>query len=202
MKRRYGGVRHGAIGDNSWDIAFGVLALGKAFSCEVTPPRYCLAAGCQHWLTWISTAASSSSGLKSWTCSATFISGGWHWMFPMFMPECIPAMSPTSCYNMIATPPPAESQFVNVSAILFSPEEDELIEIIWTTSDLVPCRHPERPRIVTVSCRPSPKASQGMCPIPILDMHFDNQVRDIVLTQGLNGVTSWDTNSICERQET
>ena len=28
MKWRYGGVRHGAIGSNSWDIAFGVLALG------------------------------------------------------------------------------------------------------------------------------------------------------------------------------
>ena len=28
MKWRYGGVRHGAIGGNSRDIAFGVLALG------------------------------------------------------------------------------------------------------------------------------------------------------------------------------
>lgn len=88
---------------------------------------------------------------------------------------------------MIATPPPAEPQFVNVSAILFSPEEGELTEIILTTSDLVTRRRPERPRIVTISCRPSPKVSQGMCPIPILDAHFDDQVRDIVLTQGLNG---------------
>jgi hypothetical protein len=88
---------------------------------------------------------------------------------------------------MIATPPPAEPQFVNVSAILFSPEEGELTEIILTASDLVTRRCPERPRIITISCRPSPKVTQGMCPIPILDAHFDDQVRDIVLTQGLNG---------------
>ena len=98
-------------------------------------------------------------------------------------------MSPANCYNvnMIATPPPAEPQFVNVSAILFSPEEGELTEIISTTSGLATRRPSERPRIVTISCRPSPKVSQGMCPIPILDAHFDDQVRDIVLTQGLNG---------------
>ena len=52
--------------------------------------------------------------------------------WPRHRAECIPAMSPTSCYNvnMIATPPPAEPQFVNVSAILFSPEEGELTEVI------------------------------------------------------------------------
>jgi len=103
---------------------------------------------------------------SAWYCSAEHIYSDW----PRHRTECIPAMSPTSCYNvnMIATPPPAEPQFVNVSAILFSPEE-------------------ERPRIITISCRPSPKVTQGMCPIPILDAHFDDQVRDIVLTQGLNG---------------
>ena len=59
--------------------------------------------------------------------------------WPRHRAECIPAMSPTSCYNvnMIATPPPAEPQLVNVSAILFSPEEGELTEIILTTSNLV-----------------------------------------------------------------
>jgi hypothetical protein len=95
-------------------------------------------------------------------------------------------MSPTSYYNvsMIATPPTAEPQFVNVSAILFSLEEGELTEIILT---LPTHRRPERPRIVTISCRPSSKVSQGMCPIPILDAHFDDEVRDIVLTQGRNG---------------
>jgi hypothetical protein len=70
---------------------------------------------------------------------------------------------------MIATPPPAEPQYVSVSAILFAPEE-------------------ERPRIITVSCRPSHKPSQGMCPIPLVNNHFpDGQADSIVLTQGLNG---------------
>ncbi|KIM44818.1 hypothetical protein M413DRAFT_442785 [Hebeloma cylindrosporum] len=70
---------------------------------------------------------------------------------------------------MIATPPPAEPQFVTVSAIVFPPEE-------------------ERPKIVNVSCRPSPKASQGLCPVPILDSYFNgNEVQQLVLTEGLNG---------------
>lgn len=56
--------------------------------------------------------------------------------WPRHRAECIPAMSPTNCYNvnMIATPPPAEPQFVNVSAILFSPEEGELNESILPAS--------------------------------------------------------------------
>lgn len=46
---------------------------------------------------------------------------------------------------------------------------------------------PERPRIITVSCRPSHKPSQGMCPIPLVQNHFcDGQPEGIVLTQGLN----------------
>ncbi|KAG6820404.1 hypothetical protein H0H93_000911 [Arthromyces matolae] len=70
---------------------------------------------------------------------------------------------------MIATPPPAEPQFIEVSAILFAPEE-------------------ERPRIITVKCRPSHKPSQGMCPLPMLQSYFsDSQPEGIVLTQGLNG---------------
>ncbi|KAF8972693.1 hypothetical protein BDZ97DRAFT_1649631 [Flammula alnicola] len=104
---------------------------------------------------------------SAWYCSPEHIHSDW----PRHRRECIPAMSPPSSYNvnMIATPPPAEPQYVSVSAILFSPED-------------------ERPRIITVSCRPSPKASQGMCPIPILDSYFDgNQVQSLVLTEGLNG---------------
>ncbi|KAF8159837.1 hypothetical protein B0H34DRAFT_419742 [Crassisporium funariophilum] len=104
---------------------------------------------------------------SAWYCSPEHIHSDW----PRHRKECVPAMSSSNSYNvnMIATPPPAEPQFVTVSAILFSPEE-------------------ERPRIITVRCKPSPKASQGMCPIPMLDSHFDdNQVQSIVLTQGLNG---------------
>ncbi|PPQ71892.1 hypothetical protein CVT24_006866 [Panaeolus cyanescens] len=104
---------------------------------------------------------------SAWYCSPEHIHSDW----PRHRRECIPAQSPPASYNvnMIATPPPAEPQFVNVSAILFSPEE-------------------ERPRIITVSCRPSPKSSQGMCPVPMLDSYFDgNPTESIVLTQGLNG---------------
>ncbi|KAG6841459.1 hypothetical protein C0991_010884 [Blastosporella zonata] len=71
--------------------------------------------------------------------------------------------------NMIATPPPAEPQHIEVSAILFSPED-------------------ERPKIITIRCRPSHKPSQGMCPNPLVQPHFlDGQPEGIVLTQGLNG---------------
>ncbi|KDR68020.1 hypothetical protein GALMADRAFT_79249 [Galerina marginata CBS 339.88] len=104
---------------------------------------------------------------SAWYCSPEHIHSDW----PRHRRECIPAMSPPNSYNvnMIATPPPAEPQFVTVSAILFSPED-------------------ERPKIVNVSCRPSPKASQGMCPIPILDNYFEgNEVASLVLTEGLNG---------------
>jgi len=46
----------------------------------------------------------------------------------------------------------------------------------------------ERPRIISISCRPSHKPSQGMCPVPMVQSHFpDNQAESIVLTQGLNG---------------
>ena len=39
--------------------------------------------------------------------------------------ECIPASNNSNTYNvnMIATPPPAEPQYITVSAILFSPDE-------------------------------------------------------------------------------
>jgi hypothetical protein len=60
-------------------------------------------------------------------------------------------------------------------------------EILLTAFNLLMRWRPERPRIITVSCRPSPKVSQGMCPIPILDAHFDDhQVQSVILTQGLN----------------
>jgi hypothetical protein len=50
------------------------------------------------------------------------------------------------------------------------------------------CPFKERPRIISVSCRPSHKPSQGMCPIPVVQSHFpDGQSEGIVLTQGLNG---------------
>ncbi|RDB15865.1 hypothetical protein Hypma_003651 [Hypsizygus marmoreus] len=104
---------------------------------------------------------------SAWYCSPEHLHSDWS----RHRRECIPAVTTSGGYNvnMIATPPPAEPQFITVSAILFSPEE-------------------ERPRIISVSCRPSHKPSQGMCPIPLVQSHFpDGQTEGIVLTQGLNG---------------
>ncbi|GLB43385.1 putative MYND finger [Lyophyllum shimeji] len=104
---------------------------------------------------------------SAWYCSPQHLHDDWK----RHRTECIPAQTSNPGYtmNMIATPPPAEPQYITVSAILFAPEE-------------------ERPRIITVSCRPSHKPSQGMCPIPLVQSHFpDGQTEGIVLTQGLNG---------------
>ncbi|KAF8652166.1 hypothetical protein AX16_004523 [Volvariella volvacea WC 439] len=108
---------------------------------------------------------------SAWYCSPEHLHSDW----ARHRKECVPPTPPPATLNngynvnMIATPPPAEPQYITVSAILFSPEE-------------------ERPRIISVSCRPSHKPSQGMCPIPLVQSHFpDGQTEGIVLTQGLNG---------------
>ncbi|TFK39454.1 hypothetical protein BDQ12DRAFT_681813 [Crucibulum laeve] len=104
---------------------------------------------------------------SAWYCSPEHLHSDWS----RHRKECMPAVNTTNTgynVNMIATPPPAEPQYVTVSAILFSPEE-------------------ERPRIISVSCRPSHKPSQGMCPIPMVQSHFPDTPEGIVLTQGLNG---------------
>ncbi|KAJ7849911.1 hypothetical protein B0H13DRAFT_2401965 [Mycena leptocephala] len=70
--------------------------------------------------------------------------------------------------NRIATPAPAELEYISVSAILFLVNEDQ-------------------PRIITVKCRPPHRPSQSLCPIPHLQPYFDAQPDSIVLTQGPNG---------------
>ncbi|KXN87672.1 hypothetical protein AN958_08309 [Leucoagaricus sp. SymC.cos] len=113
----------------------------------------------------------------AWYCTPEHLKQDW----PRHREECTPTSQSNASsnsanssgnyngVNMIATPPPAEPQYIAVSAILFSPEE-------------------ERPRIITINCRPSHKPSQGMCPIPIVQDHFpDGHAEGIVLTQGLNG---------------
>ncbi|KAF8166611.1 hypothetical protein K438DRAFT_1616715 [Mycena galopus ATCC 62051] len=75
---------------------------------------------------------------------------------------------PAYCSNMIATPPPAEPQYISVEAILFLADED-------------------RPRIVTVKCRPPQRPSHGVCPVPLLQPYFDAPPENIVLPQGRNG---------------
>ncbi|KAJ6560031.1 hypothetical protein B0H19DRAFT_1260689 [Mycena capillaripes] len=81
--------------------------------------------------------------------------------------QCRP--SPAIAYgsNMIATPPPAESEPISVSAILFP-----------TNGDL--------PRIIIVKCRPPNDPSHGPCPVPLLQSYFDAPPESVILTQGSN----------------
>jgi hypothetical protein len=104
----------------------------------------------------------------AWYCCPEHLQSDW----PRHRRECVPAPPPTNevqYNNMIVTPPPVEMQCIDVSAILFAPEE-------------------ERPRMISVTCRPSSKPSHGMCPAPLVQPHFhDGLAEGIVLTQGLNG---------------
>ncbi|KAJ6560042.1 hypothetical protein B0H19DRAFT_944771 [Mycena capillaripes] len=70
--------------------------------------------------------------------------------------------------NMIAPPPPAEPEGIPVSAILFLADGD-------------------RPRIITVKCRPPHHPSHGLCPVPLLQPYFDAPPESVILTQGMNG---------------
>ncbi|KAJ7899702.1 hypothetical protein B0H13DRAFT_2029676 [Mycena leptocephala] len=70
--------------------------------------------------------------------------------------------------NMIATPRPAELEYISVSAILFLADEDQ-------------------PRIITVKCRPPHYPTRNLCPIPQLQPYFDAPPDSIVLTQGPSG---------------
>ncbi|KAG9309899.1 hypothetical protein JVU11DRAFT_9931 [Chiua virens] len=104
----------------------------------------------------------------AWYCSPEHSQSDW----TRHRKECVPVAHAQN-YNIIATPPPAEQQVIMVSAILFKPDE-------------------ERPRIITIKCRPSQVPSQGICPQPLVNGHFvdhtGNQEHSdsIVLTQGLN----------------
>ncbi|KAJ7907000.1 hypothetical protein B0H13DRAFT_2194046, partial [Mycena leptocephala] len=65
-------------------------------------------------------------------------------------------------------PPPAELEYISVSAILFLADEDQ-------------------PRIITVKCRPPHHPTRNLCPIPLLQPYFDAPPDSIVLTQGPSG---------------
>ncbi|KAJ6560080.1 hypothetical protein B0H19DRAFT_944620, partial [Mycena capillaripes] len=81
--------------------------------------------------------------------------------------QCRPSLDRS---NMIATPLPAESEYISVSAILFPADAD-------------------RPRIITVKCRPPhrPGPSDGFCPIPLLQPYFDAPPESAILARGTNG---------------
>ncbi|KAJ7851581.1 hypothetical protein B0H13DRAFT_2085328 [Mycena leptocephala] len=97
-------------------------------------------------------------------CSPEHLQSDW----PQHRERCHPSASCAS--NMIATPPPAEPEYISISAILFLADED-------------------RPRIITVKCRPPHpgRPSHGLCPVPLLQPYFDAPPDSVVLTQGLNG---------------
>ncbi|KZP30467.1 hypothetical protein FIBSPDRAFT_814748 [Athelia psychrophila] len=98
---------------------------------------------------------------KSWYCSPEHLQSDW----PRHRRECTPAQ----INNTIAMPPPAEPEVIQVSAILFSPEE-------------------ERPRIITIDCMPSVATKDGPAPMPLLESFFpEGRPEAIVLTQGLSG---------------
>ncbi|KAJ7233031.1 hypothetical protein C8J57DRAFT_1382670 [Mycena rebaudengoi] len=99
-------------------------------------------------------------------CSPEHLRDDW----PRHRQQCYPRSEVPTGYgsNMIATPPPAEPEYISVSAIIFLADE-------------------ERPRIINISCRPPQRPSQGLCPLPMLQPHFDAPPESVVLTQGLNG---------------
>ena len=104
---------------------------------------------------------------SAWYCCPEHLNSDW----ARHRLECVPVSAvPSVGYNnLTATPSPVEDQFVDVSAIMFAPEE-------------------EKPRIIQVTCRPTTKYSQSMCPLPMVEPYFpDGQMEGIVLTQGLNG---------------
>ncbi|KAJ7797182.1 hypothetical protein B0H14DRAFT_3548690 [Mycena olivaceomarginata] len=97
-------------------------------------------------------------------CSPEHLRVDW----PQHREQCRPSPATTYGSNMIATPPPAEPEYISVSAILFLADED-------------------RPRIITVKCCPPHRPSYGLCPVPLLQPYFDASPESIALTQGLNG---------------
>lgn len=106
--------------------------------------------------------------------------------WPRHRVECTPARN-QDAYSVNAVPPPVEQQLMMVSAILFAPEDGPFLISVHGFGDLIDL-FTERPRVVTVNCKPASKTSHGMCPIPILPPHFnDEPTQSIVLTQGLNG---------------
>ncbi|KAJ6560062.1 hypothetical protein B0H19DRAFT_945511 [Mycena capillaripes] len=97
-------------------------------------------------------------------CSPEHLRADW----PRHREQCRPSPVITYGSNIITTPPPAEPEYISVSAILFLADED-------------------RPRIITVKCRPPHRPSHGHCPVPLLQPYFDAPPESTVLTQGSSG---------------
>ncbi|KAJ7884065.1 hypothetical protein B0H13DRAFT_1628820 [Mycena leptocephala] len=97
-------------------------------------------------------------------CSPEHLRVDW----PRHREQCRPSPATTYGSNMITAPPPAEPEYISVSAILFLADED-------------------RPRIITVKCRPPHRPLYSLCPVPLLQLYFDAPAESVALTQGLNG---------------
>ncbi|KAI9569505.1 hypothetical protein HD554DRAFT_2020459 [Boletus coccyginus] len=108
----------------------------------------------------------------AWYCTPEHLSDDWS----CHREECIPVpVDRAQNYNIIDIPAAAEQQLIMVFAILFSPEEDQSPFLT------------QRPRIISIKCRPSQIPSQGICPQPLVASHFtDGPAQSIVLTRGLN----------------
>ncbi|GBE86533.1 hypothetical protein SCP_0904120 [Sparassis crispa] len=101
---------------------------------------------------------------NAWYCSPEHLQSDWQ----RHRRECVAVASPEQQSDTIPAPSPV-SQLTTVSAVLFSPEE-------------------EQSQIVRVQCRPQGTHSQGMCPVPIVQRYFPESVPNtIILTQGLGG---------------
>ncbi|KAJ6560017.1 hypothetical protein B0H19DRAFT_945385 [Mycena capillaripes] len=81
--------------------------------------------------------------------------------------QCRHSSAITHAPKMIPTPLPAEPECISVSAILF-PTDD-------------------RPRIITVKCRPPHHSSHDLCSVPHLQPYFDARPESVILTRGPNG---------------
>ncbi|KAJ6560022.1 hypothetical protein B0H19DRAFT_992965 [Mycena capillaripes] len=97
-------------------------------------------------------------------CSPEHLRKDW----PRHREQCRPSPAIACRSNMIASPPPAETEPISVSAILFPTDRD--------------C-----PRIITVQCRPPHHPSHDLCPVPLLQPYFDAHPESVILTRGPNG---------------
>ncbi|KAJ7867849.1 hypothetical protein B0H13DRAFT_2236700 [Mycena leptocephala] len=112
-------------------------------------------------------------------CSPEHLQGDW----PHHRERCRPSALYGS--NMIATPPSAELDYITISAILLLANEGA--SILYHTSCALILSVPDRPKIITVKSRPPHRPSDGLCPVPLLQLFFDVPPDSIVLTQNQSG---------------
>lgn len=93
-----------------------------------------------------------------------------------------------------SVPPPLQTKPVDVSAVLFLPEEGASHPPHPRQGTLIASARfsprSDRARIVVVKCQPGNPAVDGMCPAPLVHPYFPaGRPESVVLTQGLNNET-------------